>query len=97
MKFRMFELRIKFLFRRIMICPAIMFAVSRMVKVIGRMKNLISSIININGTNKFGVLGGIKWIKKCFFLFEMIRRRMGVQDIRIREILNDKCEVFLHE
>ena len=59
-KLKMLELRIKFLFSRIIICPAIMFAVSRIVKVIGRMKNLISSIMNMKGTSKFGVLGGIR-------------------------------------
>lgn len=56
----MLELRIKFLFSKIIMCPAIMFAVSRIVKVIGRMKNLTSSIMNMKGTSKFGVLGGIK-------------------------------------
>ena len=56
----MLELRIKFLFSKIIMCTAIMFAVSRIVKVIGRMKNLISSIMNMKGTSKFGVLGGIR-------------------------------------
>lgn len=59
-KLKMLELRIKFLFNKIIMCPAIMFAVSRIVKVIGRMKNLISSIMNMKGTSKFGVLGGIR-------------------------------------
>lgn len=59
-KLKMLELRIKFLFNKIIMCPAIMFAVSRIVKVIGRMKNLISSIMNMKGTSKFGVLSGIR-------------------------------------
>lgn len=59
-KLKMLELRIRFLFSKIIMCPAIMFAVSRIVKVIGRIKNLISSIMNMKGTSKFGVLGGIR-------------------------------------
>lgn len=73
-----------------------MLAVRRMVKVSGRMKNLINSIININGIKRFGVLGGIKWIKKCFFLFIIIIVRMGIHRDRISLNVIDSWDVELH-
>lgn len=42
--------------------PAIIFAVNRIVKVIGRIKLLIDSIKIIKGISKFGVPWGTKWI-----------------------------------
>lgn len=41
-------------------CPAIMFAVSRMAKVRGRIINLIDSIITINDINIKGVPWGVR-------------------------------------
>lgn len=46
--------------------PAIIFAVRRKVKAIGRIKFLRSSTNTINLIKKTGVPTGIKWAKKCF-------------------------------
>lgn len=42
-------------------CPAIMLAVSRIARVIGRITILIDSIITINGIRIGGVPIGVKW------------------------------------
>lgn len=43
-------------------CPAIIFAVNRIERVIGRIINLINSIITIKGINIYGVFNGVKWV-----------------------------------
>lgn len=45
---------------KIMVCPAIMFAVSRKIRVRGRMKNLDNSIKNISGIKGIGVPWGVR-------------------------------------
>lgn len=45
-------------------CPAIILAVSRIDRVIGRMISLIDSIITINGISKVGVPCGVRWVIK---------------------------------
>lgn len=47
-------------------CPAIIFAVNRIDKVIGRISNLIDSIITINGINNAGVPWGVRWVRRLF-------------------------------
>lgn len=47
-------------------CPAIIFAVSRIASVNGRIINLIDSMITINGINKVGVPWGVKWESVLF-------------------------------
>lgn len=44
--------------------PAIIFAVSRIANVIGRITNLIDSIITINGIRIKGVPWGVRWVKR---------------------------------
>lgn len=46
--------------------PAIMLAVSRIERVIGRIINLIDSIITMNGINNAGVPWGVKWVSRLF-------------------------------
>lgn len=43
-------------------CPAIMFALKRIERVIGRIKSLISSINTIKGIKIDGVPRGVKWV-----------------------------------
>lgn len=76
-----FEFKIRFLFSEIMMCPAIILAVRRRVRVSGRMRNLIVSIMNMNGISRFGVPWGIKWIRKCFFFLDIKIVRMGIHII----------------
>lgn len=47
-------------------CPVVIFAVNRIARVIGRIINLIDSIITIKGINKIGVPWGVKWEKRLF-------------------------------
>lgn len=47
-------------------CPAIIFAVNRIERVIGRITNLIDSIITIKGISKKGVPWGVKWVNRSF-------------------------------
>lgn len=49
--------------------PAIIFAVNRTVKVIGRIMFLIVSIHTINGISGVGVPCGTKWVNIWFVLF----------------------------
>lgn len=46
--------------------PAIILAVSRIERVIGRIINLIDSIITINGINNVGVPWGVRWVRRLF-------------------------------
>lgn len=46
--------------------PAIILAVSRIDKVIGRIISLIDSIITINGINRAGVPWGVRWVSRLF-------------------------------
>ena len=46
--------------RNIRICPEIMFAVNRRMRVNGRASHLIVSITTINGIRSIGVEGGVK-------------------------------------
>lgn len=46
--------------------PAIILAVSRIDRVIGRIINLIDSIITINGISSVGVPWGVKWVRRLF-------------------------------
>lgn len=46
--------------------PAIILAVSRIDRVIGRIINLIDSMITINGISRIGVPWGVKWVKRLF-------------------------------
>lgn len=43
-------------------CPATMLAVSRIERVMGRIINLINSIITINGIKIVGVFEGVRWV-----------------------------------
>lgn len=65
--------------RQIKICPAIIFAVSRIISVKGRIKDLIDSIITIKGIKAGGVPVGTKWaIKYPVFLNNILK----VKDIQ---------------
>lgn len=46
--------------------PAIILAVKRIERVIGRIIKLIDSIITINGISKAGVPWGVRWVNKLF-------------------------------
>lgn len=46
--------------------PAIIFAVKRIERVIGRISNLIDSMITIKGINKAGVPWGVRWVRRLF-------------------------------
>lgn len=46
--------------------PAIILAVNRIDKVIGRIISLIDSIITMNGINKAGVPWGVRWASRLF-------------------------------
>lgn len=89
------ELRIMFLFRIIMMWPAIIFAVRRISSVMGRIINLISSIRNMNGISIIGVFWGIRWVMKFFFLLIIIISKMGVQDRRMMLMLFAMWDVLL--
>lgn len=47
-------------------CPAIMLAVSRTAKVMGRMRSLIVSMITIKGIRGAGVPWGVIWVIRSF-------------------------------
>lgn len=83
--------------RRIIVCPAIILAVNRIFKVIGRIQKLIISIINMNGIRIVGVLIGMRWIKKFFFFLKRIRIGMGIHINIIIERLNGMHDVKFHE
>lgn len=66
-------------------CPAIILAVNRIDREIGRINILIVSIIVIKGVNKIGVLRGIRW---AIIIFEFL-----YIDIIIKNIQNGKAKV----
>lgn len=47
-------------------CPAIMLAVKRIDRVIGRMISLISSMITMIGMRGLGVPMGVRWVNICW-------------------------------
>lgn len=52
-------------------CPAIMLAVSRTAKVMGRISSLIVSMITIRGINGAGVPWGVRWVIRSFVYLMM--------------------------
>lgn len=75
--------------------PAIMFAVNRIVKVIGRIIFLIDSIKIIKGIRILGVPWGTKWINICLVLLihpnNIILNHKG----KVKEKFTDKCLVLV--
>lgn len=65
--------------------PAIIFAVSRIVKVNGRIIKLIDSIITIKGINKIGVPRGVKWAKRLFKKLKILNIIILIQIVKDKE------------
>lgn len=54
-------------------CPAIIFAVRRIAKVIGRIINLSDSIITIKGIRGIGVPWGVRWVRRLFKYIKILK------------------------
>ena len=69
-------------------CPAIILAVNRTDKVIGRIKFLIVSIITINGIKSVGVLWGIRWMNIFELLFihpyNINPNHIGIENVKLK-------------
>lgn len=65
-------------------CPAIMFAVSRIERVIGRMINLINSIKTMKGIRIDGVFDGVRWVN--MWLVKLIQPN----SIILNQIFNER-------
>lgn len=61
--------------RCIIRCPAVMFAISRIDNVIGRIIRLVSSIITMNGDIAMGELFGTRWLMSLmgFLIMDAMR------------------------
>jgi len=75
--------------------PAIILAVNRIVKVMGRIIFLMDSIKIINGINTLGVPWGTKWVN--IWLVSFIHPKIIIlsQRGRVKDRLIDKCLVLV--
>lgn len=74
-------------------CPAIIFAVSRIARVIGRMISLSDSIMTIKGIRGVGVPWGVRWDKRLFKYVEILKVIIPSQIGRENERQNLICLV----
>lgn len=68
--------------------PATMLAVSRIERVIGRIINLINSIITINGIKIVGVFEGVRWVNMCLEKLIQPNNMILIHRINDRDIQN---------
>lgn len=71
--------------------PAIMLAVNRIDRVIGRMINLIDSIKTIKGIKIGGVPWGVKWEKKSLIKYQILNNIIEIHTDNDNAIENLKC------
>lgn len=69
-------------------CPAIIFAVRRILSVIGRISNLIDSINTIKGINNVGVPDGVKWANIIFVWLIQLKSIIPIHIGRESDIQN---------
>lgn len=73
--------------------PAIILAVKRKVKAIGRIKFLSNSTNTINLIRAIGVPAGIRWFKKSTNDFNQLKLMIATQKVKAKGKVNNKWEV----
>jgi len=74
-------------------CPALILATSRTVKVKGRIKILIVSIIIRNGIKTIGAPDGAKWAITCFGEVKNPDTKSSNHKISANDLLNHRLDV----
>lgn len=72
-------------------CPAIMLAVSRIDRVIGRIIKLIDSISTIKGIRMRGVPWGVKWENKSLKKNQILNNIIEIHIVRDNDKENLRC------